>query len=286
MEELTPEEQAFLDKDKASSDVEDEQEIEAGEPEEAVEPEPDTPDEPEPKPEKPPEGYVPQGALHAERQKRKEEQAARKALEDRLAKLEARLAEPKEQPVEEDVPDPVMDPAGFREFYKRERAREREEREQQEQARQAQDRQQQMAAYVQRAEQAFVAQTPDYQAAIQHLGQSRRQELTMQGYSPEQVQQIIAQDIGAIAQNALRSGKNPAEIAYELAKHRGYRPAQTGDEDARRIAALATAQRQAGAVSGGGSPANGKLTVKQLADMSPEDMAKLSDREFQEVMGG
>lgn len=84
----------------------------------------------------------------------------------------------------------------------------------------------QLLTTINTAEQSFVARQPDYYNALQHLRSIRANELQM--LHPEATQEQIGEAMRneelALAANLLRSGRNPSEIAYTLAKQRGYAP--------------------------------------------------------------
>lgn len=76
------------------------------------------------------------------------------------------------------------------------------------------------------AEQSFAAQTPDYQQALTHIRNLREAELTMlhPDVPIQQIRQFMSQEEMQLAVNLMRNGRNPAEVAYGLAKARGYSP--------------------------------------------------------------
>lgn len=256
-EEFSPEEKAAMEEMAQDNEPVTEEEQAAAQPD--PEPEP-APAEPEPKPEPapesptPPEGFVPHGALHQERERRK-------ALEQRIAELEA--ASKQTQPAAEpDMPDPIMDPKGFAEWqrgqFDAQQKRWRDQEQAQIEQQQRQHRQQIAAQY----EQQFMQQTPDYADAVKHLHQSRLTELRMYGMTDEQISATIAQDANSLLDAAMQQGRNPAEVLYQIAKQRGWNtpaaaPAPAVDPAAQ-IAAQAKAQANATTLSTtGGPPANG-----------------------------
>jgi hypothetical protein len=137
----------------------------------------------------------------------------------------------------------------------------------------------------------FRTTTPDYDAAYQHLIQSRTEELALI-YGPEQARQFVGQEEFNIALAAMQQGKNPAEVAYALAKQRGYaRAEQKAAEPAKPTEAekLEVIERgQASATSlaaAGGAPAGGPLTLDMIAKMSDDEFATLTDKQWRKVMG-
>ena len=106
-EQLTPEESAVMAEMQADTT-----------PIEAVEVV-DVPQEPEPAPvaavepvadpDKPPPGFVPQGAMHQERERRKEAERQLQEFQAKLSAIEAKLNPPPEIV----IPDPILDPKGL-----------------------------------------------------------------------------------------------------------------------------------------------------------------------------
>lgn len=121
--------------------------------------------------------------------------------------------------------------------------------------------------------QEFSKTTPDYTEALQHLLQSRAQELQMLGVPQEQIDVAISTESTQLAMNALNSGMNPAEVVYQLAKMRGYTPkqAQAMKKEAEKIVSIEKGQKAAStlATAPGGTD-----------EVSLGDIEKMSDEEF------
>ncbi len=243
---------------------------------------------PAPEADKPPPGMVPQGALHQERERRKETERQFQELQRQFAEIQAKLNPPPEIV----VPDPVLQPEAFKQFQIdqiKQRAAEK--------AKTEHDYQEmQIMARVNQDVQQFRAATPDYDQAFQHAVKVRREELAFYGNSPEQIDQQIETDVRAIVQQAYTQGKNPGELFYGYAKMRGYSPAQAArdpvpQQAAAQVQALAEAQRQTQSMATAGGPSNdGGITIETLAKMSEAQLAKMPKAErdamMQRVMGG
>lgn len=76
-----------------------------------------------------------------------------------------------------------------------------------------------------RAEASFTETTPDYQKALTHVRDVRKQQLKMlyPDATDQQVGQQLAQEEIAIAHQALSRNQNPAEFIYNLSKTYGYK---------------------------------------------------------------
>lgn len=255
------------------------------------------PAEGEPQPEsddKPPPGYVPHAALHAERARVKQMAAEKAAYEARMnARLEALQAMVAGKPVEPapadaDEEDPV---ALLREVKTNLSEMQRQQ--------QAQGEAAQLTAYVERDMQQFVAVKPDLGDAAGYLMESRAQELRLMGYGEDE----IAQDINAwdieLTRNAARAGQSVAATIYQLAEMRGYRaaaasalavaPAQAAAPTAAaRVAAIANGQATERSLSAAaGSPPAGDIDLKAILALPDDEFWKFAGDEskFRKLAG-
>jgi hypothetical protein len=292
-EELTADEQSALEAMQSGTPAEEPEQ--AAEPEQEAEPEKVETAEPEqdgePKDaefkssrseDKPPEGYVPHGALHAERSKRKE-------LEQRLAALEGKMDAPKDEEQPPQWVDPLVDPEGFRKYDEYRTRQLSEKIERQEQERQQQWQQQQRFEKAARLEAEFAQKTPDYQEAVQHLHQRRVTDLRAQGMSDAEVAAQIRQDANAVFDAAEQLGWNPAELLYQNAVRAGYtrKQAEAAASDADKIVALDAAQKATkGIGAAGGADQAGGLTAEKIADMSEDELRAVDPKEIARVLGG
>lgn len=153
-----------------------------------------------------------------------QERAARRALEERLAKLEN---PPKSPPA---APDHATNPTGYIDHRVNE-ALQKLEGKVTETGKTAEQAQQE-AAFTRfqhtlaTSEQQFMQATPDYYDALGHLRTLRANELITLNpdlTQPQLIEMIQREELG-LASQLLRSGRNPHEVAYSLAKARGYAP--------------------------------------------------------------
>ena len=233
--------------------------------------------------EKPPEGFVPHQAMHAERVKRQE-------LERKLEALEARLAPKQEEDQPPEYKDPLVDPEGFRRWaeYNSTNAT-KQAQEIRDQARQQQEYQQRMQEAA-RLEADFAKGKPDYPDAVQYLHGQRVAELQAQGYGDDEIRAQVGKEANAIFDAARAANMNPAELLYLRAVSAGFqsKPADPAPEDpTQKIEALARAERQTRSLgSGSGGAQNGALTAQQIAEMSEEEIEKISEADLRRAMGG
>lgn len=217
---------------------------------------------------------VPLAALHEERTRRRELDRKARDLETQLAELKGKFSiverlnptkEEKVPTVEEDifgvVKNTTTDVAKIKEVL----AKQDEEAK----ARKAED--ELITAYRADAAQ-FRSKQADFDAAYNHLMQSRVAELQAMGYtSPQMLQQALLADERAIAEMALKDGQSPSERIYELAKLRGYAvKAEKAAEKpaAEKIAELEKAQAANKSLAGtGGGTGETEMTAEQLIKM-------------------
>lgn len=202
---------------------------------------------------------VPHQALHQEREKNKElrrqlEELKAQALtpEDRaaLAALRQQQQQAKEPPKEEDPePEFLKDPKAWAAWNTRKGIREaRAEQERKES--EAKAHQEEIQTVINRtsaSEQAFVQSTPDYPQALEHVRKVRMQQIRLVNDSltdQQIINQIMLEEI-ALAQQVLKSNKDPAAFAYNYAKTIGYVPKVSGSGQQQQ----AQQQASAGAVT-------------------------------------
>jgi hypothetical protein len=175
--------------------------------------------------EQPPKGgQVPQGALHAERERRKAAEAETAKFREQLdaiAAMRAQVASRAPAPL-----PPEDDPAQIAHLRQRlEQMEQGQTRITQERDNQALDQaeQRQLQAAIASSEVEFRTAQPDYDAAVQYVIEARARELQLHGLNPVEVQQAVAEEAQDIVRSAIRQGRSPAEMAYQIAQSRGYR---------------------------------------------------------------
>lgn len=146
---------------------------------------------------------------------------------------------------------------------------------------------QMMQAYQAGAQQ-FAATKPDFPAAYNHLIQSRANELrATPGVTDQQIAWQLRQDEMAMVQAAVQAGRNPAELAYEYARARGYVPGTAPAAPKPPVVApaapaqpvtpapaLAARSAASNPISGGGKAPTAELTAQSLLEMSGKEFDK------------
>ena len=254
------------------------------------------------------ESVVPYGAMHEERMRRKQAEERERAKDQQLQQLiqsqaqrdqEYRVAQERLQQIlakQNPPPDENADPLAFTvhtakqtqaqvEQLRREQqwaAQQQEQvRLQQEQAQRQQQQVQQLMQLTTQAEESFAKVTPDYQDAVQFIKAERAKELVAIGWPVEEAAKGVEREGWQLAHQWLSQGMNPAQMAYQLAKAKGWQ----GNVSAEQKLQMQEAGQRAAKPTGGGTT-KGKLTMAALASMTPSQLAGLSEADFKAVAGG
>jgi hypothetical protein len=270
------------------------------EPEAKPDPEAEPPAEKEPPPSEPKEGEgegedlepaadenrrVPLAALREERERRKELTAKIDQQAAMMARLEGRfqqlLTPPPSQEQQQRAPTPDEDPIAVL----RNLQQQHDQRTSWEQSQAARAQFEQAVAS---REAEFMKRTPDYADAAAFLQQRRAADLEAMGVSdPRQRAQVLYQEAAGMAMNAMQANKNPAEVAYGLARSWGYQPKgqqqQPGADQ--RIEMAQRAQAASGSLSAGGGRSTAPPSLDAIDAMSDEEFSKLSDAKWRKAWG-
>ena len=247
---------------------------------------------------------VSHAALHEERMTRKALQEEVRALREQQAQRDhewrigqERLAKALETVQQRNTPPPPdreADPLGYTVHAVDELRQQQAEAQRQAQERAAWEQQQsQKTAHEQRQEQqvralhhmtnqsvAILRQSkPDTDAAISFVEAARIKQWQALGCDLATAKERTLAEAWQIAHENLMQQRSPAEALYALAETMGYVAATS--EGAKLD--MQKAGMAASKPSGGGT-GKGRLTAAVLAQMSPSELAKVSDAEFQAAM--
>jgi hypothetical protein len=138
-----------------------------------------------------------------------------------------------------------------------------------------------------------VAGHPDYYERVRFLRERRNRELELMGYGDASERaQIIANEAGMLVSGAIRQGRNPAAVAYELSEQWGYKTASgaapegvTNSADAPGLSAtdrIRDLQRKKAAATSlqaiASRPAEGPVTLEDIAEMDDETYERYVDK--------
>ncbi len=135
---------------------------------------------------------------------------------------------------------------------------------------QAQSEQQMFTAIASQVNE-FKKATPDYDDALAHVLEARKQELIAMGAPEYEAQNRVAMEAQEIAVNALRSGQNPGQVVYQLAKLRGYGAKQT----AAKLATIEKGQQAASSLASVAGVGEGPgVSLAEIDSMSEDEFDK------------
>lgn len=230
-----------------------------------------------------PEGFVPQQALHTERQKRQQLEEQNRQLQAQVQQIQQWL---QSQQQLEQPPNPTEDPYGALQYELAQQRKQLEQanqwREQQEQSQRQQRAMADLSQRLMSSEHVFRATHPDYDAAADHALQQYDRLLSASVPDPIQRQQQVRIEAANALARAIQNGQDPAEFIYTLARNMGYTPPVAAVTPPAAVApAIPPAAPVPAAVadvaqtlergmkqqakSGGGAGAGGEMTAEQLA---------------------
>lgn len=201
--------------------------------------------------------------------------------QQRVAALEQHIVQTSQPPApkEPEAPDPTIDPLGALMHQidtANKRILELQNQVQGQNQQQVQLQQfQQFKSHVESLRDQFVKATPDFNSAYEHIRNVRAADLRSVGFSEPQVQQVLLQDEVALAENAIRMGRNPAEVVYNMAKQHGYNPSAhpsgTPSSPAAKVEQIQQAQAAARQLPAHPTPP-GEVTLEALKAASDTDL--------------
>lgn len=262
--------------------------------------------------------FVPHGALHEERERRKAVERERDELRERFARGDERLrilseamqrpavpAQPAAPPEPVKVPDPNEDIFGYAKHLEQQiealrtgQTQITESQKQAEEARRVETERNEVIGFYQQDLRTAIQADATVSDAYEHLFSGRVAELTMFGMSQADAVKAVREEEFNLAQTARQRGTSPAAMIAQLAKSRGFAPkapepaptAAPAETAAERAARAAAGQAGPGRSlsAAGGQPA-GEITLETLSSMSEADFEKLmasNPARIRALMGG
>ena len=131
----------------------------------------------------------------------------------------------------------------------------------------------------------FSAGHADFDDAYAYLNKSVDDELKMRGFDdPAERANVLHYEEGQLAKRAFAAGKNPAEVIYDFAKHRGYTASGANEEDDEddKLARLKEGAEASKSLAGPGAKGEGAVTLERLSELADSDPAAF-DREWEKA---
>jgi hypothetical protein len=263
--------------------------------------------------------FVPHGALHEERERRKAVEKERDELRERFARGDERLrilseamqrpaaAQPAAAPEPVKVPNPDEDIFGYAKHLEQQiealrtgQTQLTESQKKAEETRLAEAARNEVIGFYQQDLRTAIKADASVADAYEHLFAGRVAELTLFGMDQKAAIEAVREEEFNLAQTARQRGQSPAAMIAALAKSRGFAPRAPEPAPAPAAAPTETAaERAARAAAGqagpgrslsaaGGQPA-GEITLETLSSMSEAEFEKLmasNPARIRALMGG
>lgn len=202
----------------------------------------------------------------------------------------------------EALPDPLLDPDAYAKEIQRRLVADFETKNrpilEQLQHVQAQAQQSALINTITVQQQQFQTEHPDYPKALDHLAKARMGFLTtLAGGDQQRAALLLSQESRQLAEYAMQSGLNVAQVFYEAARSMGWAGGANGNGPGAGVADLDAARKQAdqqkrgvdasrslSAAAGASRP--GKLSVEDFVRLTPSQMAKLPYDQRMAILSG
>lgn len=145
--------------------------------------------------------------------------------------------------------------------------------------------QQQFANAVNKAVDDFTKDHPDYQNAYKYLRTARTEDLKAVGYTQQEVNQMLNQEEFNIALRAMQAGKNPAELAYQMAKRMGYQAPPPKQDPTSKVEQIKKGLEAAKGVPDGKQPGTVDVNLESLQGASDADINKVVESGWEKLFG-
>lgn len=216
-----------------------------------------------------------------------ERDASEAALKKQIEDMQGKLTKLTETP----PPDKATDPLGFMTHQLESLTKQladmqngtAETRAQTEQAQQ----QQAVMNHLNSQVQAFEKEHTDYPDAYKHLVSMRMQDFKDLGLDDKQCTQAMENEARGIMQRALATGKNPAELAYGMAKRYGFvpKPAATVANVDNKLETIKKGMETQTEVQRTTPPSAKDITVDNLKNMSDRELSKVVEKDWESLFG-
>lgn len=144
--------------------------------------------------------------------------------------------------------------------------------------------QQQFQQAVGKAVEDFQKDHPDYQQAYKHLNDARAADLASAGYTQQEIRQMLNQEEFNLCLRAMQSGKNPAEIAYGMAKRMGYQAPPPKQDPVSKVEQIKKGLEAAKGVPDGKQPIT-DVNLETLQGASDADLNKIVENGWEKLFG-
>jgi hypothetical protein len=130
---------------------------------------------------------------------------------------------------------------------------------------------------------AFKTTHADYDDAYKHLVDVRVADFTDRGYTPQVAREMVSREEMDIAGKALQAGKNPAEVAYGMAKRYGYAVKAAPTPAENKLDTIKKGLETGKEVERTAPPS--QLTLANLKEASDKDLDKMVQENWEGIFG-
>ncbi len=234
------------------------------------------------------EKMVPYGALHEERERRKEYQKMLQEQQQRYDQalqriLDRTAPQAQQQPIPSFEDDPLNN-ANYRLQTLEQRLAEKQQIEDQNRAHMEYAQAEQKLVFnYQKHAMAYAQQNPEFPKAYEYLVTQRLKEYEAAGYTPDEANALLLEDEKAMVARAFHENVNPAERIFNLAKVRGFssQPVQTETQNTAKQNEEKLQRMQKGLAE---SKSLSNVSGKAENAMSLDVLAAMSDDELDEFI--
>ncbi len=236
------------------------------------------------------EKFVPYGAMHEERMKRKEIQSQLESTTQRLSQMEqgwTRLMERMQEQQQPKPPsfdeDPLESLRHDSEQIKQHLYQQQQAEQQRQQQYELEQRKQQFSNKYMDDANAYAQANPEFNEAVKFLAQARFDEYTASGLSRQEALQLLNDDEMAIASRAYQDGVNPAERIFKLAKIRGFQVKAQKQEAEQKLQTIQKGMQASKSLNGAGGKVSNEPTLESLATMTMEELDEFTAKHWDKL---
>ena len=212
-----------------------------------------------------------------------DQKAEARASREQLAALQARIDQLENPVVEEEIISVDEDPVGHLTQQNKLTQEKIDELGKKMGEAELQNRATAAQKYIAGLESEFTTANPDYYDALTYVQNARAEQHMLVGMDKDHAVKMVNEELTWVTQNAIKNGKNPAEVAYNLSKSMGFNSGtKPAEEASQSLKALAKAQESSGTLANvPGQTGSDKLDVAAANNLSDEEFDKLSDEDFE-----
>lgn len=140
-------------------------------------------------------------------------------------------------------------------------------------------------------EQQFRKDNPEYDKAVEFMRNKRAKELEIAGINdPVQRAHMVDADGIRLAAMALKQGRNPAEIYYEIARNNGFsvtpKEGKVETEAEKKLANVEEGMKKTKSLGATGGKEKASKSLEEFAKMEDSELKGMSEAQIRKMLGG